>query len=78
LYLSGSFSSHNMFRTMVHNVLVGSVSFASSGTKALHNTFTAQKITMITESASSFQFKVRKSHLASAVLNNYIPLLVME
>lgn len=48
-----------MFRTVVHNVLVGSVSFASPGAKALHNASTAQEITVITESASSFQFKVR-------------------
>lgn len=44
----------------MHNVLVGSVSFASPG-KALHNASTAQEITVITESASNFQFKVRKS-----------------
>jgi len=50
-------------RTVVHNVLVGSVSFASPGAKALHNASTAQEITVITESASNFQFKVRKSRL---------------
>ncbi|KAF8157996.1 hypothetical protein B0H34DRAFT_437579 [Crassisporium funariophilum] len=45
-------------RTVVHNVLVGSVSFASPGAKALHNASTAQEITVITESAeSNFQFK---------------------
>ena len=48
----------NIFRTVVHNVLVGSVSFASPGAKALHNASTAQEITVITESAASFQFKV--------------------
>lgn len=53
----------DMSRTVVHNVLVGSVSFASPGAKALHNASTAQEITVITESASSFQFKVRGNHI---------------
>ncbi|KJA23228.1 hypothetical protein HYPSUDRAFT_185260 [Hypholoma sublateritium FD-334 SS-4] len=43
-------------RTVVHNVLVGSVSFASPG-KALHNASTAQEITVITESAANFEFR---------------------
>lgn len=44
-------------RTVVHNVLVGSVSFASPGAKALHNASTAQEITVITPSAANFQFR---------------------
>ncbi|KAF8229637.1 hypothetical protein L208DRAFT_1401789 [Tricholoma matsutake] len=44
-------------RTVVHNVLVGSVSFASPGAKALHNASTAQEITVITPSATNFQIK---------------------
>ncbi|KDR82963.1 hypothetical protein GALMADRAFT_238670 [Galerina marginata CBS 339.88] len=43
-------------RTVVHNVLVGSVSFASPG-KALHNASTAQEITVITPSATDFEFR---------------------
>ncbi|KAF9013153.1 hypothetical protein BDQ17DRAFT_1342857 [Cyathus striatus] len=48
-------------RTVVHNVLVGSVSFASPGAKALHNASTAQEITVITPSAANFEFRVRPS-----------------
>ena len=58
-----------MFRTVVHNVLVGSVSFASPGAKALHNASTAQEITVITESAASFQFKVRGNDV---IIRTYI------
>ncbi|RDB14703.1 hypothetical protein Hypma_016356 [Hypsizygus marmoreus] len=43
-------------RTVVHNVLVGSVSFANPG-KAMHNASTAQEITVISPSATNFQFK---------------------
>ena len=56
---SSLISFSDVLRTVVHNVLVGSVSFASPS-KALHNASTAQEITVITESASNFQFKVRK------------------
>ncbi|KIJ96833.1 hypothetical protein K443DRAFT_10330 [Laccaria amethystina LaAM-08-1] len=45
--------------TVVHNVLVGSVSFASPGAKALHNASTAQEIEVITPSAMNFEFRVR-------------------
>ncbi len=41
----------------MHNILVGSVSFASPG-KALHNPSTFQEITVITESAANFEFHV--------------------
>lgn len=44
----------------MHNVLVGSVSFASPGAKALHNASTAQEITVITPSATNFQIKVSR------------------
>jgi len=47
------------FRTVCHNVLVGSVSFASPGAKALHNASTAQEITVISPSAANFEFRVR-------------------
>ncbi|KAF9525481.1 hypothetical protein CPB83DRAFT_859319 [Crepidotus variabilis] len=43
-------------RTVVHNVLVGSVSFASPA-KALHNASTAQEITVITPSAANLSFR---------------------
>ncbi|KAJ7575144.1 hypothetical protein C8J56DRAFT_1124229 [Mycena floridula] len=42
--------------TVVHNVVVGSVSYAT-GAKALHNASTAQEITVISPSAAGFQFK---------------------
>lgn len=45
-------------RTVVHNVLVGSVSFASPGAKALHNASTAQEITVISQGAANFEFRV--------------------
>ncbi|PPQ80445.1 hypothetical protein CVT25_001772 [Psilocybe cyanescens] len=44
-------------RTVVHNVLVGSVSFASPGAKALQNASTAQEITVISPVASNFEFR---------------------
>ncbi|KAF7422510.1 hypothetical protein PC9H_010666 [Pleurotus ostreatus] len=44
-------------RTVVHNVLVGSVSFATPGAKALHNASTAQEITVITPHARDFEFR---------------------
>ncbi|KAF8073971.1 hypothetical protein FPV67DRAFT_1778536 [Lyophyllum atratum] len=48
--------SDPLTRTVVHNVLVGSVSFASPG-KAMHNASTAQEIEVVTPSATNFQFK---------------------
>ncbi|KAI0248650.1 hypothetical protein BJV78DRAFT_1131005 [Lactifluus subvellereus] len=44
-------------RTVAWNVLVGSVSFASMGPKAMHNASTAQEVTIITPSASNFEFR---------------------
>ncbi|KAH6911479.1 hypothetical protein BKA70DRAFT_857528 [Coprinopsis sp. MPI-PUGE-AT-0042] len=44
-------------RTVVHNVLVGSVSFASPGAKAMHNASTAQEITVIAKGAHDFEFR---------------------
>ena len=46
-------------RTVAFNVLVGSVSFASMGPKAMHNASTAQEVTIITPSAANFEFRVR-------------------
>lgn len=45
-------------RTIVHNVTVGSVSFANSGSKALHNASTAQEITVISPTPE-LEFRVR-------------------
>jgi hypothetical protein len=44
-------------RTVVHNVLVGSVSFASPGPKAMHNASTAQEVEIVTPSATNFEFR---------------------
>ncbi|EPQ51116.1 hypothetical protein GLOTRDRAFT_118143 [Gloeophyllum trabeum ATCC 11539] len=44
-------------RTVVHNILVGSVSFATPGPKAMHNASTAQEVTIITPNATNFQFR---------------------
>ncbi|KAJ7701424.1 hypothetical protein B0H17DRAFT_1045376 [Mycena rosella] len=44
-------------RTVVHDKVVGSVSFATPGGKALHNSSTAQEITVITPTASNFEFR---------------------
>ncbi|KAH9947444.1 hypothetical protein B0H21DRAFT_334167 [Amylocystis lapponica] len=44
-------------RTVCQNVLVGSVSFASPGAKAMHNASTAQEITIITPTAKDFEFR---------------------
>ncbi|KAF9016509.1 hypothetical protein BDZ89DRAFT_404765 [Hymenopellis radicata] len=44
-------------RTIVHNVVVGSVSFASPGAKALHNASTAQEITVLAPVSESFQLR---------------------
>ncbi|KAL6304451.1 hypothetical protein BKA93DRAFT_733261 [Sparassis latifolia] len=44
-------------RTVCQNVLVGSVSFASPGPKAMHNASTAQEITIITPTAKNFEFR---------------------
>jgi len=50
-------STRAAYRTVVHNVLVGSVSFASPA-KALHNASTAQEITVISPSAHNLSFRV--------------------
>ncbi|KAI0064086.1 hypothetical protein BV25DRAFT_1801058 [Artomyces pyxidatus] len=44
-------------RTVAYNVLVGSVSFAAMGPKAMHNASTAQEVTIITPSAINFEFR---------------------
>ncbi|OCH87723.1 hypothetical protein OBBRIDRAFT_135849 [Obba rivulosa] len=44
-------------RTVCQNVLVGSVSFASPGPKAMHNASTAQEVTIITPTAKDFEFR---------------------
>lgn len=49
-------------RTVAWNVLVGSVSFAAMGPKAMHNASTAQEVTIITPSAANFEFRVRLSY----------------
>ncbi|KAF5377880.1 hypothetical protein D9615_006673 [Tricholomella constricta] len=60
-------------RTVVHNVLVGSVSFASPG-KAMHNASTAQEIEVITPDAANFQ--MRRWHDASPVTPPRIPTML--
>jgi len=44
-------------RTVAQNVLVGSVSFASPGPKAMHNASTAQEVRIITPYATDFEFR---------------------
>ncbi|OAX41657.1 hypothetical protein K503DRAFT_712141 [Rhizopogon vinicolor AM-OR11-026] len=44
-------------RTVVHNVVVGSVSFAAPGGKALQNASTAQEVEVITASAKNFDLR---------------------
>ncbi|EGO24157.1 hypothetical protein SERLADRAFT_450446 [Serpula lacrymans var. lacrymans S7.9] len=44
-------------RTVVHNVLVGSVSFAAPGAKAMHNASTAQEVEVVTPSAKDFELR---------------------
>ncbi|KAF8215002.1 hypothetical protein K438DRAFT_1800577 [Mycena galopus ATCC 62051] len=44
-------------RTVVHNRVVGSVSFASPGGEALHTSSTAQEITVISPAAANFEFR---------------------
>ncbi|RPD62248.1 hypothetical protein L226DRAFT_458116 [Lentinus tigrinus ALCF2SS1-7] len=44
-------------RTVCQNVLVGSVSFASPGPKAMHNASTAQEVKIITPTAKDLEFR---------------------
>ncbi|KAH7909240.1 hypothetical protein BJ138DRAFT_1155777 [Hygrophoropsis aurantiaca] len=44
-------------RTVVHNVLVGSVSFAAPGAKAMHNASTAQEVEVVTPTARDFELR---------------------
>ncbi|KIM80980.1 hypothetical protein PILCRDRAFT_72270 [Piloderma croceum F 1598] len=44
-------------QTVVHNVIIGSISLASSGAKAMHNASTAQEIQVITPYARDFEFR---------------------
>lgn len=44
-------------RTVVHNVLVGSISYAAPGAKAFHNASTAQEITVVTPSAKNLELR---------------------
>lgn len=45
-------------RTVCQNVLVGSVSFAAPGPRAMHNNSTAQEVTVVTPYAKDFEFRV--------------------
>ncbi|KAI3621358.1 potassium voltage-dependent transporter [Moniliophthora roreri] len=58
------------YRTVVHNVLVGSVSFASPGAKALHNASTAQEITIISPAP---ELEFRRWHDPSPMPPSPIP-----
>ncbi|KAK7462461.1 hypothetical protein VKT23_008061 [Stygiomarasmius scandens] len=62
-------------RTVCHNVLVGSVSFASPGAKALHNASTAQEITVISPTPHNFEF--RRWHDPSPMPMDPIPSALM-
>ncbi|KII90935.1 hypothetical protein PLICRDRAFT_39514 [Plicaturopsis crispa FD-325 SS-3] len=44
-------------RTVVKNVVVGSVAFATLGAKAMHNASTAQEVIVISDTAREFQFR---------------------
>jgi len=44
-------------RTVCQNVLVGSVSFAAPGPRAMHNNSTAQEVTVVTPYAKDFEFR---------------------
>ncbi|KAF8526092.1 hypothetical protein JB92DRAFT_2873302 [Gautieria morchelliformis] len=47
-------------RSMVHNALIGSISFAKPGAKALHTAATAQEVTFLTPFAPHVQLEFRK------------------
>lgn len=49
--------AQHVSRTVVHNVLVGSVSFANPA-KAMHNASTAQEIEIVSPTSPNFQAKV--------------------
>lgn len=66
-------TSYRQSRTVAYNVLVGSVSFASMGPKAMHNASTAQEVTVITPSAANFEFRVSgASAFSSCPLLDYL------
>ena len=44
---------------MVHNALIGSISFAKPGAKALHTAATAQEVTFLTPAAPQMQLEFR-------------------
>ncbi|KAF9262939.1 hypothetical protein L218DRAFT_973331 [Marasmius fiardii PR-910] len=62
-------------RTVVHNVLIGSVSFATSGAKALHNASTAQEITVISPAP---ELEFRRWHDPSPMPPSFIPLALQK
>ncbi|KAG7088093.1 hypothetical protein E1B28_012119 [Marasmius oreades] len=62
-------------RTVVHNVLIGSVSFATSGAKALHNASTAQEITVISPAP---ELEFRRWHDPSPMPPSPIPLSLQK
>ncbi|KAF8587596.1 hypothetical protein K439DRAFT_811587 [Ramaria rubella] len=47
-------------RSMVHNALIGSISFAKPGAKALHTAATAQEVTFLTPGAVQTHLEFRK------------------
>ncbi|KAJ3747588.1 hypothetical protein DFH05DRAFT_1533776 [Lentinula detonsa] len=57
-------------RTIVHNITVGSVSYANSGAKALHNASTAQEITVISPTP---ELEFRRWHDPSPMPPNPVP-----
>ncbi|KAG6860786.1 hypothetical protein C0995_007592 [Termitomyces sp. Mi166 len=59
-------SAQHVSRTVVHNVLVGSVSFANPA-KAMHNASTAQEIEIVSPTSPNFQAKSRLGYNRSPV-----------
>ncbi|KAJ3800891.1 hypothetical protein GGU11DRAFT_334761 [Lentinula aff. detonsa] len=59
-----------LISTIVHNITVGSVSYANSGAKALHNASTAQEITVISPTP---ELEFRRWHDPSPMPPNPVP-----
>ena len=47
--------------TCVRNLIIGGLSFATSGAKAMHNASTAQELVIVSPHASRFEFRVSHS-----------------
>ncbi|KAH9931642.1 uncharacterized protein BXZ73DRAFT_77666 [Epithele typhae] len=60
-------------RTVCQNVLVGSVSFAAPGPKAMHNASTAQEVKIITPTAKDLEFRQRPRDKSQAISFDPLP-----